>query len=368
MANSSIFNTIPGDGEIAILLYGDVGAKQQVDSERVVSELLAFEKMYNKIDVRINSRGGDVFSGMAIFNALRNSKANITMYIDGVAASIAGIIALCGKPLYMSPYAKLMLHAVSAGAYGKASELRETATLVESLQNDLASMIAGRLGQNKEEIVAKYFDEKDHWISAQEALGMKLIDGIYDMKGEDVKASTTEEIYNYFNNRLEQPLNDNKMTLKDHLKGVASFANLADDNAILARINELENAATKVEALENAVNTYKEKLAVLEQKEITSFIDKAIAEGKITNEQKESFTNLMKSDRKNTEALINSMKANPFVKASSVFSPENKGAENIANKTWDELDQAGELATLRAASLETFKAKYKEKFGIDYKE
>lgn len=368
MTNSSIFNTIPGDGEIAILLYGNVGAKQQVDSERVVSELLALEKMYNKIDVRINSTGGDVFSGMAIFNALRNSKANITMYIDGVAASIAGIIALCGKPLYMSPYAKLMLHAVSAGAYGKASELRETATLVESLQNDLASMIAGRLGQNKEEIVAKYFDEKDHWISAQEALEMKLIDGIYDMKGEDVKASTTEEIYNYFNNRLEQPLNDNKMTLKDHLKGVASFANLADDNAILAHINELENAATKVEALEKAVNTYKEKLAVLEQKEITSFIDKAIAEGKITNEQKESFTNLMNSDRKNTEALINSMKANPFVKASSVFAPENKGAENIANKSWDELDQAGELAILRAASLETFKAKYKEKFGIDYKE
>jgi len=341
MTNSSIFNTIPGDGEIAILLYGNVGANQQVDSERVVSELLALEKMYNKIDVRINSTGGDVFSGMAIFNALRNSKANITMYIDGVAASIAGIIALCGKPLYMSPYAKLMLHAVSAGAYGKASELRETATLVESLQNDLASMIAGRLGQNKEEIVAKYFDEKDHWISAQEALEMKLIDGIYDMKGEDVKASTTEEIYNYFNNRLEQPLNDNKMTLKDHLKSVASFANLADDNAILAHINELENAATKVEAL---------------------------AEGKITNEQKESFTNLMNSDRKNTEALINSMKANPFVRASSVFAPENKGAENIANKSWDELDQAGELATLRAASLETFKAKYKEKFGIDYKE
>jgi ATP-dependent Clp protease, proteolytic subunit ClpP len=368
MTNSSIFNTIPGDGEVAILLYGNVGANQQVDSERVVSELLALEKMYNKIDVRINSTGGDVFSGMAIFNALRNSKANITMYIDGVAASIAGIIALCGKPLYMSPYAKLMLHAVSAGAYGKASELRETATLVESLQNDLASMIAGRLGQNKEEIVAKYFDEKDHWISAQEALEMKLIDGIYDMKGEDVKASTTEEIYNYFNNRLEQPLNNNEMTLKDHLKGVASFANFADDNAILAHINELENAATKVEALENAVNTYKEKLAVLEQKEITSFIDKAIAEGKITNEQKESFTNLMKSDRKNTEALINSMKANPFVKASSVFAPENKGAENIANKSWDELDQAGELATLRAASPETFKAKYKEKFGIDYKE
>ena len=82
------FNTITSDDEVSILLYGDVGQYQPVDSARVVSELLALSKQYDKIDVRINSNGGDVFSGMAIYNALRTSKANITIYVDGVAASI----------------------------------------------------------------------------------------------------------------------------------------------------------------------------------------------------------------------------------------------------------------------------------------
>ena len=58
------------------------------------------------------------------------------------------------------------------------------------------------------------------------------------------------------------------------------------------------------------------------------------------------------------------MKANPFVRASSVFTPENKGAENIANKTWDELDQAGELATLRAASLKLSKRSTKRSLEL----
>ena len=90
------FNTIPSEGgEVAILLYGDVGDGQHVDSARVVAELMALQVQYDKIDVRINSCGGDVFSGMAIYTALRNSKADITIYIDGGAASIADVVNPC---------------------------------------------------------------------------------------------------------------------------------------------------------------------------------------------------------------------------------------------------------------------------------
>ena len=57
--------------------------------------------------------------------------ADVTIYIDGLAASIAGIIALCGKPLYMNKYARIMLHRVSGGSYGNADELRKAADLAE---------------------------------------------------------------------------------------------------------------------------------------------------------------------------------------------------------------------------------------------
>ena len=346
------FNIVPSKGEVAILLYGDVGYDEKVDSSRVVAELLSLEQTYKKIDVRINSNGGDVFSGMAIYQALRMSKANITIYIDGVAASIAGIIALCGKPLFMSPYAKLMLHSVSGGAYGNASELRHTAELIETLQEDLAGMIADKSGLTKEEILIRYFDEKDHWITAKEALAMKFIDGIYDWKEEEVKASSTEELYTYFNNRLyKQPLNNIEMTLKEQLKGIASFANLANDEAVLNHIRELENKASKVEILERTVQGYKDKLEALEKQEINTFLDKAISEGKITKEQKSSFANLMIKDRETTESIIHSMTATPMPRASSVWQGNGKDGD-FTNKSWDELDKAGVLAQLREQNLE----------------
>lgn len=363
------FNTIPSEGgEVAILLYGDIGDGQRVDSARVVAELLSLQAMYDKIDVRINSCGGDVFSGMAIYTALRNSKADITIYIDGVAASIAGVIALCGKPLYMSPYAKLMLHSVSGGAWGNASDLREMAEQMEALQGDLAEMIAGRCGMKKEEVLAKYFDEKDHWLPAREALEMKLIDGIYEMAEEQVPTQTTEEIYTYFNNRLQmQPLKQEEMGLLDSIKKVPSFANMASEEDVLAHIRNLENKATKVDALEKAVNTYKQQLQEVKDKEVTAFIDKAIAEKRITDAQKESFIALMKSDRENTEKLIGSMKPQSERRITDVFDVGTSPA-SLSEKTWDELDKAGQLSNLRNADLNAFKSKYKEKFGIDYKE
>jgi ATP-dependent Clp protease, proteolytic subunit ClpP len=365
------FNIIPSDGEVAILLYGDVGDGQRVDSGRVVAELMALQSQYSKIDVRINSRGGDVFSGIAIYNALRTSKADITVYIDGVAASIAGIIALCGKPLYMSPYAKLMLHSVSGGAWGNASDLRSMAEQMEVLQGDLAAMIAGRCGMDKEEVLAKYFDEKDHWLNANEALEMKLIDGIYDMDGEQVEAKTADDLYAYFNNRLQvQPQNnENEMALLESLKsGIPSFANLADENAVLAHVRELENKAAKADALAQAVEGYKKKLQDVEDKEIVATIDKAIAEHRITAEQKEAFMALMRTDRENTEKLLASMKARPFRRIVDELRDETGSPANLAGKSWDELDKAGKLSELRNTDFETFKAKYKEKFGLDYKE
>ena len=153
--DAKFFNIIPGREEVTILLYGDVGDSRKVESGRVVSELLALQTKYKNIAVRINSNGGDVFSGIAIYNALKTSTANITIYIDGVAASIAAIIALCGKPLYMSPYAKLMLHSVSGGTWGNASALRKMADTMESLQTDLSRMIAGRCNMKPEDVENK---------------------------------------------------------------------------------------------------------------------------------------------------------------------------------------------------------------------
>ncbi|GAY28503.1 MULTISPECIES: head maturation protease, ClpP-related [Prevotellaceae] len=366
---SSFFNVIPGDGSAALLLYGDIGDGYKVESGRIVSELLALQSQYKKIDVRINSRGGDVFSGMAIYNALRQSKSDITIYIDGVAASIAAIIALCGKPLYMSPYAKLMLHSVSGGTWGNASVLRQTADQMEQLQKDLSNMIAGRCGMKAKEVQAKYFDEKDHWIDAKEAVDMKLCDGIYDMETTEKQPTTTDEIYNYFNNRLVSgPQNQNEMALIDDIKAIPSFSDKEDASAIVAHIKALENTATKVNALQQTNDAYKAQIENLQKKEVEVFLNKAVSEGKITKEQLPLMEKLMNSDRKAAEELINSMKpASPARRAVDFINHED-GKGGFENKTWDQLDKENLLAELKDKDFSLFCSKFKDKFGIDYKE
>ena len=167
--------------KVSLLLYGEIGKAEQVDPANIVSQLMDLSNKFDEIDIHINSNGGDVFSGIAIYNALRLSEVSIKIYIDGIAASIAGVIALCGKPLYMSQYSKLMIHSVSGGIYGNKIDLQDAISTIESLEDIIIEMISGRCKKNKAELQNLYFDGKDHWISASEALDMGLIDGILDL-------------------------------------------------------------------------------------------------------------------------------------------------------------------------------------------
>ena len=144
------FNIIPGEDTCCILLYGDIGDYDgNVRSGDIARELLEAEALSGRIDVRLNSNGGEVYAGIAIFNALKNSKADITIYVDGIAASMASVIALCGKPVQMSRYARLMLHSVQGGCYGNKEEMRGCIREIESLEDTLCEMYAARMGDRK---------------------------------------------------------------------------------------------------------------------------------------------------------------------------------------------------------------------------
>ena len=366
--NTQFFNVVEGaDGTATILLYGDVGEGDAVDSGRVVAELTQVTGRYDRINVRINSRGGDVFAGMAIYNALRQAEGNITIYVDGMAASIAAVIALCGKPLMMSPYARLMIHQVSGGGYGGADWLRAVADQIDLIENDLASMLARRLGITSQEVKTRYFDGKDHWLTAAEAVNMGIADGIYDMPDSaDLSQRTDEEIYTYFNNRLNGATNNDDMALIDDIKALPTFEDKADASAVVAHIKELESQSAQTEALRQANEQYKNKIAELERKEVDTFLDKAVADGKITSEQLPSMKKLMAADRETATKLIDSMKPQKRQPRAAEVFDEDK-TTSMENKTWDELDRSNQLAALKAHSPELFAQKYEEKFGVKYK-
>lgn len=310
------FNMIPGQSAACILLYGDIGDYDKVRSGDVTRELLEMEASFTNIDARINSNGGDVYAGIAIFNAFRNSKANITIYVDGIAASMASVIALCGKPVYMSRFARLMLHSVQGGAYGNKAELEEVIRNIESLEDTLAEMIAGRLKKTVDEIKAAYFDGKDHWLTAQQALDAGLIDGIYDIEESVPEDSTPDDVYTIFNNRLRnQSQTENQMNLEE-LRKRPAFQNCTTDEDVLHQITYLETEAGKVTGLTTEVTNLKKDLKVFQDKaaadaeaEIDNLVQTAFDEGRITEPQKATYKALLKADRENGEAALKALPA-----------------------------------------------------------
>ena len=240
------------EGVCTIFLYGDIGDYYEVQSGRVARELLEAEKAGSRIHVRINSNGGDVYCGIAIYNAIKNSKADVHIYVDGIAASMASVIALCGKPVEMSKYARLMLHSVSGGCYGNKKEMQKCIEEIESLEDSLGDIYAARLGMTKEEVKATFFDGEDHWLTADDALRLGFIDGIYD--AEPVPAgSTPEQIYTLFNNRLTEPQNKSKMNLEE-IRKHPSFANCKSEEEVIAQAQSYAREAGRVAGLENENN------------------------------------------------------------------------------------------------------------------
>ncbi|MBQ4393285.1 MAG: Clp protease ClpP [Prevotella sp.] len=312
------FNIIPGNGSCCLLLYGEIGG--EVRSGDVMRELLEAERNYGRIDVRINSVGGEVYTGIAIFNALRQSKADIHIYIDGIAASMASAIALCGKPVEMSRYARLMIHTVRGGCWGTKKDMADCIEQLESLEGTLCSMYAAKLGQSEEEIRSKYFDGDDHWLSAQEALAQGFVDGIYDV--EDTSASrplsaltdksTAEEIYSTFNNRLlSEPQTENKMAFLDELKKNPKFKDCTSEEAALQIVAQLTQTAGGAEALAAENASLKKENQAFKDKEAQAFValkqqllDDAEKCGKINAVTRPAFAALLESDFEKGKAAL----------------------------------------------------------------
>lgn len=308
---NKFFNIIPGNGGCCLLLYGEIGS--EVRSGDVMRELLEAERTYGRIDVRINSVGGEVYTGIAIFNALRQSKADIHIYIDGIAASMASAIALCGKPVEMSRYARLMIHTVRGGCWGTKKDMADCIQQLDALEGTLCSMYAEKLGRSEEEIRSQYFDGEDHWLSAQEALAQGFIDGIYDVEPAGEAAgtvamlsdkSTVEEIYATFNNRLQmEPQNSNKMAFLDELKKNPKFKDCASEEEALRVVAQLSQTAGGAEALAAENATLKKENQAFKDKEAQAFIaekqkmlDDAEKCGKINAVTRPAFEALLESD------------------------------------------------------------------------
>jgi ATP-dependent Clp endopeptidase proteolytic subunit ClpP len=157
-----------------IVIYDEIGAFG-IPAKAFLDEMKALGPTH-ELTVRINSPGGSVFDGVAIYNALKRHDAAITVWIDGIAASIASMIAMAGDEVVMPENAMLMLHDPSGLVMGTATDLRAMAEALDRMKAGMVAAYCDKSGRDDAEIEALMRDET--WLSAQEALELGLADRV----------------------------------------------------------------------------------------------------------------------------------------------------------------------------------------------
>lgn len=155
-------------------LYGTVGDEFDGFTDESVASLLSDHS--GPLTVRINSPGGFVYQGIAIHTHLASRDA--TVIVDGLAASIASVIAMAGKRVLIAPGAMMMIHNPWNIAMGDSDELRKHADVLEQIRDSLLTIYANRTGQTRERISKMM--ESETWLSADEAVAQGFADALLE--------------------------------------------------------------------------------------------------------------------------------------------------------------------------------------------
>ena len=175
------------NGEATIHLYDEVGAFG-AGSKEFLADLGKLDGQH--IHLRINSPGGSVVEGTAIYNALRRHKGGVTVHIDALAASMASVIAMSGSPVYIADNALLMIHNPWTVSMGESKDLRKEADLLDKLKSTLVNAYTRKTGMDQAQ-VAEMMDAET-WLDAVEAVALGFADAIEE--GVAAAATATPEM------------------------------------------------------------------------------------------------------------------------------------------------------------------------------
>ncbi len=226
-----------GGGHAEILIYGEIGVDwwtgEGTGAEALVQELAELDVA--TLDVRINSVGGQVFEGLAIKNALDRHPAEVTTHIDGMAASIASIVALAGDTVKIAENAFVMIHNAHGGQVGNANDMRKMADILDKLDGSLVETYVAKLGASSK-VVGEMMDVETWW-NAAEALEIGFADEVVEPM--DVAASF--DLSKFHNVR------------PDVLERMAAGMSRTDAAEFVAHVDEKLTDAAELEELTDVV-------------------------------------------------------------------------------------------------------------------
>lgn len=245
--------------EAELFIYGDIGSSwwdEGVSAEDFAKELSALD--VGTITVQLNSMGGSVFEGIAIYNALSSHPANVVVNVNGIAASIASVIAMAGDEIRISEGSHIMIHKPWSLAMGDAESMRKEAEVLDKLETGIIDIYQARTGAKRADLEAWIASET--WFLGQEAVDAGFADECIPAKKKEKKpASAMLNLFKHppkelFEHKNTPAIRDFEALLRDGegfshsvAKRVASIASKAfdiprrdDDGAPLPGVTDKE--------------------------------------------------------------------------------------------------------------------------------
>lgn len=197
----TIKNKADDDSPAQVYIYDEIGF-WGTEASDFVEQLVALDA--DKIDLHLNSPGGEIFDGLAIYNALKQNKAEVTVYVDGLAASAASFIAQAGDKVVMARNAQMMIHDGIAMAYGNEQDMLDTADLLSKLSNNIADIYAQAAKRRgfDDSYSEEYFRglmRAELWMDGREALTFGLADEVTDADDEEAEKAKNKWDLSFYN-------------------------------------------------------------------------------------------------------------------------------------------------------------------------
>lgn len=280
------------------------------------------------LNVFINSPGGSVFEGISIKNMLERQKLKgcfINVIIDGLAASIASIIAMAGDKITMPENALMMIHRASCGCMGNADDFAKQIEVLNKIDLVLTNTYVTRSnGLLTEEDVTNMFNSGDTWLTAQEAKDFGLCDEITEKleavaKYEDCTKDTKVDMEKW-SNKVDEWYNEISEVAKDSEEGGNEVDN---QQPINVTIN------LDVQAILDALNQTKEEIANLKA---------TIESAKIQNEVEEVEDGCKKKNEDDSEPVDEGEEVEDKVEAEVEDQVEDKVEDEVEDKVEDEVE------------------------------
>lgn len=189
-------------------LYGEIG--REVDANQFAQALAGLDSQVETVHIHVNSPGGDVLSGLSVISAMRSMQAFVHVHVDGVAASMAAVIAVCGDRISMQDYSKLMIHDPFFSGTDKTKMSDKAVKALGSITDTLQTILSRR-GCKKDKIASLMAAET--WFTADEALTEGLIDEVVSSQRKtELENLTHTELLSRIANEYK-PINNNDMDL-----------------------------------------------------------------------------------------------------------------------------------------------------------